>query len=101
MTATTTTFFYPVEIRDPNVPREKSFFFIEVEARDPYEAALIGSGEADAMLIAYKPTQVCKWWPVRMCPSVADMLKLRADMDKARFGQRSRSVRAHAKLLAA
>lgn len=80
------TYFYPVELRSPNIPRERSFFFIEVEAANPLEAAIKGSEEADAMLIAYKPTQIAKWWPVRSCPSVADMLQLRADMDKARYG---------------
>ena len=80
------TFYYPVELRSPNIPRDKSFFFIEVEAADPLEASIIGSAEADAMLIAYKPTQVCKWWPVRMCPSIDDMLRLRRDMDNARYG---------------
>lgn len=80
------TFFYPVELRTPNIAPERSFFFIKVEAADPYEATLIGSDEADAMLIAYKPTQVCKWWPLRQCPTVADMLKLRREMDAARYG---------------
>lgn len=80
------TYFYPVELRAPNIPPARSFFFIEVEAANPYEATLIGSDEADAMLIAYKPTQVCKWWPLRMCPTVDQMLQLRRDMDKARYG---------------
>lgn len=80
------TFYYPVELRAPSVPRDRSFFFIEVDAANPLEASTIGSAEADAMLIAYKPTQVCKWWPVRMCPTVEQMLQLRADMDKARYG---------------
>lgn len=97
------TFFLPVELRNPNIPPERSFFFIEVEARDPYEASLIGSDEADAMLLAHKPTQVCKWWPVRMCPTVEQMLQLRRDMDKARYGlsAKRRSLKAVAEALAA
>ncbi len=98
-----TTFFYPVELRVPGIAPSKSFFFIEVEAANPLEASVIGSAEADAMLIAYKPTQVCKWWPVRMCPTVDDMLKLRRDMDKARYGlsQKRRAAKAHCQLLVA
>lgn len=81
-----TTFFMPVELRAPHIPADKSFFFIEVDAPDPLQASVMAGEQADAMLIAYKPTQVRKWWPVRMCPSVDDMLRLRRDMDKARYG---------------
>lgn len=80
------TYFYPVELRAPSVPADRSFFFIEVEATNPLEASMLGSAEADAMLIAYKPTQVCKWWPTQACPTVEQMLDLRRAMDKARYG---------------
>lgn len=81
------TYFYPVELRDPNVPRERSFFFIELDAPDAFAASCLGSTEADAMLIAYKPTQICKWAPVRdRCPSVDEMLELRSGLDAARYG---------------
>ncbi len=95
------TFYLPVELRSPTIPRDKSFFFIEVDAADPLEASIKGAAEADAMLIAYKPTQVCKWWPVRACPSVADMLKLRRDMDACRYGRAQSRRKAPAELVLA
>lgn len=96
-----TTYFYPVELRDPNIPPARSFFFIEVQASNPLEASIFGSAEADAMLIAYKPTQVCKWWPLRECPSVEQMLQLRSDMDKARYGLSTKRAAAKRQLVSA